>query len=80
MAGRAVNGIDPTALAHARQRLRAAVDRRRQQRGNSTFPPSEFPSQPYPASRFAEGGDATGPWQQPDSFIAPLDSRLATLA
>lgn len=75
------DGIDAAALAKARQKLRAAVDRQRQQRtGTSTSPPSEFPSQPAASGPFVDSGSTSGPWQQPDSFIAPLDSRLAALA
>jgi hypothetical protein len=69
------------AIATAHQRLRAAVGRQRHKRPAAdalmpaSGPTSQFGLDSLPDSGFASGGA----WQQPDSFIAPLDSRPAKL-
>jgi hypothetical protein len=68
----------PASAVHARQTLRAVVSRERRRReGHRQLSPGELPS-PGAAGQFAESGNS-GSWQQPNSFIAPLDSRTAAV-
>jgi len=81
---------DETMVAAAQQNLRNAIDRQRHNR-NSDLAPLSPASEPPPASRrsaFAtntspapdSGGSAFGSsFQQENSFIAPLDSRIGDL-
>lgn len=76
-------GKDEASLALARQKLRAVVERQRHQRLSG-------PAQPAPPGRPSPGGGRetllsdsdfhAGSWQQPNSFIAPLDSRRGKLS
>ncbi len=67
---------EDVAITAARQKLRAAVDRQRLNRhGADSLAPASGPS-----SQFGlDSGFSSGAWQQPDSFIAPLDSRPGKL-
>lgn len=73
-------GIGGHALASAKVQLRAAVERQRHNRKSpearvaKPVPMKTDPSSDFPDSEFAQGA-----WQQADSFIAPLDSRLSAL-
>lgn len=73
---------DQEVIHAARQKLQAAVDRRRRQRpddpshhGVATGAHSVF----GPESVLLESDLSSGAWQQPNSFIAPLDSRKGKL-
>jgi hypothetical protein len=68
--------MEDAVITAARQKLRAAVDRQRLNRhGADSLAPASGPS-----SQFGLDSDfSSGAWQQPDSFIAPLDSRPGTL-
>ena len=54
-------------LDAAKQKLREALDRRRHQREGHGI--DSIPSEPSPDSMFASGH-----WEQPNSFLVPLDS------
>jgi hypothetical protein len=71
--------FSPATAVKARQTLRAVVDRERRKReADRQVPPGESPSQPA-AGPFAESDLGPSAWQQPDSFVTPLDSRAAAL-
>jgi hypothetical protein len=65
-------GTDKAPFTDAQVQLRAAVERQRQTR--AARPQLEARKNSHRDSDFAHTG-----WQQPDSFIAPLDSGLAAL-
>ena len=75
-------GISGLALASAKVQLRATVERQRHSRRSSrdqgTKKPAAVNLEPS-SSEFPESEFAGGAWQQADSFIAPLDSRLSAL-
>jgi hypothetical protein len=62
------------AISAAQEKLKAAVDRQRHRRQAVPVPDTDAPS-----TGFRESDLAPGAWQQADSFIAPLDSRMAGL-
>ena len=67
---------EDAAITAARQKLRAAVDRQRLNRhGADSLTPASGPS-----SQFGIDGDLSlSAWQQPNSFVTPLDSRRSKL-
>ncbi|WP_172222510.1 hypothetical protein [Caenimonas soli] len=76
------NKVTDDAIVTTAHQLRTAVHRLRDQR------PSDFgrlepdrgnSSGSGPESLLSDSDFSSGPWQQADSFIAPLDSRPATL-
>ena len=72
--------MEDAAMTTARQRLRAAVDRQRHKRvGADALMPASGPTSGFGSDSFLPSGFASGAWQQPDSFIAPLDSRPGKL-
>ena len=72
--------MEDAAITAARQKLRAAVDRQRTQRvGADSVASTGAASSGFGSSSFLPSEFGTAAWQQPDSFIAPLDSRLAKL-
>ena len=73
---------DRAAVSHAKQELRATVERRRQHQR----PTAGASRADAAAPQDSEGGTsvyetefAPSAWQQPNSFLAPLDSRMAGL-
>lgn len=66
---------DDVAVAAARQKLRAAVDRQRHRRLGAGGPNSAF----GPDSSLPDNGFGTSAWEQDNSFIAPLNTRPAKL-
>lgn len=74
-------GRDDAIISAAHQKLRTAVDRRRQQR-LSDFGRLESASATSSGSgpeSLLSDSDFSSAWQQANSFIAPLDSRLGKL-
>jgi hypothetical protein len=72
--------LDDAAIAAARQRLRAAVDRQRVKRiGEDALRRASGHSSGFDSDGFLPSEFVAGGWQQPDSFIAPLDSRPGQL-
>jgi hypothetical protein len=73
---------DEASLALARERLRAVVDRQRHQR--LIGPEPAPPGRPTPGggreNLLSDEDFHAGSWQQPNSFIAPLDSRRGKLS
>jgi hypothetical protein len=76
------NGGRDDKIAITAQKLRTAVHRRRDQRHSDIGrlePDSGSSSGSGPESLLPDSEFHLGPWQQADSFIAPLDSRPGTL-
>ena len=76
-------GIGGHALASAKVQLRATVERQRHSRKSPNAAragkrPVSMKPDPS-ASDFPESEFERGAWQQADSFVAPLDSRLSAL-
>jgi hypothetical protein len=73
----------PAPALQARQTLKAVIERQRRQREDDRPVGDRPPVAKEPAAPAAEGFAASGlnpsAWQQPDSFITPLDSRAAAL-
>lgn len=70
------------AIVITAQKLRTAVHRQRDQRPSDfgrLEPDSGNSSGSGPDSLLSDSDFSSGPWQQADSFIAPLDSRPGTL-
>jgi hypothetical protein len=73
-------GKDEASLALARQKLRAVVDRQRHQRLSDTAELATRQSAGAGRESLLSDDDFhAGSWQQPNSFIAPLDSRRGPL-
>jgi hypothetical protein len=74
-------GRDDAMIGAAQQKLRAAVDRLRNKRPSDSGriePASGTRSRSGPESLPSESGFSSA-WQQADSFVAPLDSRVGKL-
>jgi hypothetical protein len=72
--------MEDAAVATAHQRLRAAVDHQRLKRdGADARMPAKGSDPDLGPDSFLPSDFAAGAWQQPDSFIAPLDSRPGKL-
>jgi hypothetical protein len=72
--------MEDAAMSTAHQRLRAAVDSQRHKRVSADeLMPASGPTSGFGSDSFLPSDFAAGAWQQPDSFIAPLDSRPAKL-
>ena len=75
-------GRDDAMISAAHQKLRAAVNRQRHQRPSDLgrLEPASATSSGFgPESLLSDSDFSSGPWQQPNSFIAPLDSRRGKL-
>ena len=77
-----IKGKNEAAITLARQKLRAVVDRQRHQRLSGLAGPEPASGRGSRAgweSLLSDNDFSSGSWQQPNSFIAPLDSRPAKL-
>lgn len=72
-------GIGGHALASAKVQLRATVERQRHSRGRARAAVKPAAMKADPSTDFPESDFERGAWQQADSFVAPLDSRLSAL-
>jgi hypothetical protein len=71
---------EEVAVTTAHQKLRAAIERQRHRRlSDSALVFGEAHPEDGPESLLADTGFAPSAWQQPNSFIAPLDSRVGRL-
>ena len=69
-------------VSAARVNLKAAIERQRERRmaaGEAALNEARVSSVHGPESLLSDSGFASSGWQQPNSFIAPLDSRPAQL-
>lgn len=77
-------GTQPVDVSAAHQNLRAAIDRQRLRRlaidEAARAEAQQVSSRHGPESLLSDSGFASSGWQQPNSFIAPLDSRPAKLS
>jgi hypothetical protein len=72
-------GQGASQVQEARQHLRAAIDRQRLRRQAADSQPQVHSRHEIDSSLLSDSGFHSSGWQQPNSFIAPLDSRPAKL-